>query len=277
MDENTLNAGAEEVVQPQEVQVGNAPDTNASEEGVVQPQTIDTDTDVGGEETNVVQPFRSFATREEYQSEIDNIVGSRLGDVRSIREQADKFAGVKKMMCELFGNVNEEEALQAFERSYYEAQAEKSGIPVDTQIRLARQEEELNTFRSEKEKADNDQRISEIVNDWRRQEEELKKDIPDFSLDAEISNKMFHDYVEKGLSIAEAYYLTHRSDILTRASSVGAAVAVNNIQQKNNRPSENGAGGATGGSVGIDVSKLTEDEMNEINERVRRGERVDFK
>ncbi|HIV86150.1 MAG TPA: hypothetical protein H9900_05000 [Candidatus Monoglobus merdigallinarum] len=99
-----------------------------------------------------------------------------------------------------------------------------------------------------------------------RQVEEFSRKNPGFDIRRELRNPQFCTYVwENGLSIEDAYYLTHRREM--NAFSM----------PEQRRITENGAA-RTGGSGMLkkNPAEMSDEEIDEIAERVRRGEKISF-
>lgn len=77
---------------------------------VVQPQNeINTGAVTTADPAEPQTPFKTFATEQEWQSEIDRIIGSRLKNDRIMREKAEKFDRLTDAREEAAASVNSPE------------------------------------------------------------------------------------------------------------------------------------------------------------------------
>ncbi len=96
---------------------------------------------------------------------------------------------------------------------------------------------------------------------------------PDFNMKAELENPKFSDYLWKnGLSIEDAYFLTHKDEIMEEAATDALAKA----SARRDRIAENGAGKNSPASVKKNPKEMTDKEIDSIIERVRNGEKITF-
>ncbi len=105
------------------------------------------------------------------------------------------------------------------------------------------------------------------------QRREFEKKNPEFNMKAEMENKDFVNYILKnGLSVEDAYFLTHRDEIIKGA----AEQAVNRLNIRRDRIAENGAGKNSPASVRKNPKDMSDKEIDSIIERVRNGEKISF-
>ena len=114
-----------------------------------------------------------------------------------------------------------------------------------------------------------EQRIDEIE----KQRLEFARKNPGFDMRKEMENADFINYVwVKGLSVEEAYFLVHREEILKQLAKGSRGESA----QSQERMVENGAGKNHPAIAKKNPRDLSDKEVDEIIERVRRGEKVSF-
>lgn len=92
---------------------------------------------------------------------------------------------------------------------------------------------------------------------------------PAFRMEEEIKNPAFRYYVwSVGLTVEEAYLLAHREEILAMLSKSRKPAAP--------RVTENAVSRIHAVSSYPDIENMSDDEVDAVLERVRRGERVSF-
>lgn len=114
-----------------------------------------------------------------------------------------------------------------------------------------------------------DKRVDEVMN----QVNKFKQIKPDFDLDKEMQNKAFAQLLwEKGLSVEDAYLLTHKEEIFNQIRSE----AMSSLTSRQERIVENGAGKSTPVIAKKNPKDLTDEEIEDIMTRVQNGEKITF-
>lgn len=229
----------------------------------MQEKVNDTEGDNGEQTQAANQAFRTFETQQQWQAEIDRIIGDRLKNTHKVM---DEYDALKRTLSDYYGAKDADEAVRLFREDIEGQMAEREGVNVDVYRRVQNAEQENAQYRRQLE-AINEARREEqrqaqaraIQADWENQAAELKKAVSDFDLKANMQNSEFADYVvNRGLSIADAYYLTRRAEQMTKAS-----------QRQERRPiHENGAMQKTsGGSAYTDINKLSDSDFEKYLEK----------
>ncbi len=114
--------------------------------------------------------------------------------------------------------------------------------------------------------------INSKVQELEKQHLEFMKKNPEFDMKAEMENPVFKNYVlGSGLSIEDAYILTHKEEILgALAKKTAKRTAMSD------RIAENGAGKNSPASVKKNPKDMSDKEIDAIIERVNRGEKISF-
>lgn len=328
MENEILNASAEEVVQPQNTdtdldagmgEVVQPQEMNAGTGGVVQPQNEtgfpqtergarrfvgersgdgvgggfdavgqngasevcrddeegNADVNSNVEETGQNPPtiYKSFETQQDYQAEIDRIIGQRLGDTRELKNRAAEYDRLSGQLQELFGTDDVKAAMDIFTQQYAEAMAAQQGTTPEAflehqeLVSKARQLEQLQ--QQQTQQMQRQQRMSQIDG----QVNAFKEKNPEFDMGKEVENTEFCRMIwEQGLSVEDAYYLTHKDALFKQAQTA----VVNNIAANQTRIPENGAGKVQPTVNKINPDKLTFSDIDSILERVSNGEKIQF-
>ena len=115
---------------------------------------------------------------------------------------------------------------------------------------------------------------------WISQAEEARKLYPDLHLEQEVRNPKFARLLETGLSVEEAYLLTHRHQILPAVIRYSAKTVeeklANRIAANGARPAENGMDARSASVVKDDVSKMSRAQREDLIRRARQGEVIRF-
>jgi hypothetical protein len=293
---NTSNAAAsgsqslgETVVYGKEA----APQTvNNDGNGAGNQQTTNTDTPPTQGElidfSNIPQEKRSDyfkrfkeAFKNEYTQEFDSHFDRRF---KGHKEQETKLNSYEPIVQALmkYHNVKDIAGLQnVIDTDIMADLAEQEGFPsVEKYKEFLAAKNESTQAKAKLAEVNSQQANQDRINDWVKQGNELKKSYEGFDLSKEILIPEFAARLEQGMSVQDAYTLTHINDIVTNAAKTAAEKAkenvVSSIQTKGARIPENGTKQSPGIVRKTDPSKLTPSDLAEIRKRVARGEKITF-
>ncbi len=231
----------------------------------------DAEDDSNGDDTaddgGAGQAYRTFATQEEWQAEIDRIIGGRL---KNAHKTLDEYESIKRTISDYYNTENADEAVKLFRADLQQQIAERSGVDVEMYRRMQNAEDENTQYKNQLEQLRQMQeqerragQVQAIQAEWQKQADELAKTAAGFNLKESMQDKEFAGYVvDKGLSIADAYYLTQRSRRLAESREAQA----HKLQRKPVR--ENGmARQAAGGSAYTDVRALSDADFEKYLEK----------
>lgn len=190
------------------------------------------------------------------------------------------------------GNAENLEALTEAVKSgkvkndeYYETLAAERGISVKTAREMDRMESELQRANTEKQRAEqvrqaaeHQQRAAAVRAQWEAEAARLKVKYPAFELDEVLNNPSVADMIRRGIGLEAAYRAAY-FDQLMEASTARTAQQVEQgvtarIQQRAQRPAENGAHPGGAAEMKVDVAHMTAKQRAELAKRARRGERI---
>lgn len=190
------------------------------------------------------------------------------------------------------GNAENLEALTEAVKSgkvkndeYYETLAAERGISVKTARELDKMEGELQRANAEKQRAEqmrlaaeHQQRAAAVRAQWEAEAAHLKEKYPAFELDEVLNNPSVADMIRRGIGLEAAYRAAYFDQLMTEstartAKQVEQGVAAR-IQQRAQRPAENGAHPGAAAETKVDVAHMTAKQRAELAKRARRGERI---
>lgn len=190
------------------------------------------------------------------------------------------------------GNAENLEALTEAVKSgkvkndeYYETMAAERGISVKTARELDKMEGELQRANAEKQRAEqmrlaaeHQQRAAAVRAQWEAEAAQLKEKYPAFELDEVLNNPSVADMIRRGIGLEAAYRAAYFDQLMTEstartAKQVEQGVAAR-IQQRAQRPAENGAHPGAAAETKVDVAHMTAKQRAELAKRARRGERI---
>ena len=169
----------------------------------------------------------------------------------------------------------------ANDEAFFQAGAEKAGLNVDQYKQQLKLQADAERGRQISEAFQEQQKRNAMYSQWESEAAELQQAFPAFDLGLEIEhNDAFARLIANGTPVADAFVSTHLSEILSGSNAQAAQTAtqnvVNTIQQRAARPAEGAMQSQTAIQRKSDPSKLTNEDLDEINRRVARGETVSF-
>nr|DAH31476.1 MAG TPA: YsxB-like protein [Bacteriophage sp.] len=244
------------------------------------------------------QKRRAFGQlmRGEYAAEFEEAMqrAAQLA-VQSVQENP-AVKGLLEALGEAYGidagNAENLEALTEAVKSgkvkndeYYETLAAERGINVKTARELDKMEGELQRANAEKQRAEqmrlaaeHQQRAAAVRAQWEAEAAQLKEKYPAFELDEVLNNPSVADMIRRGIGLEAAYRAAYFDQLMTEstartAKQVEQGVAAR-IQQRAQRPAENGAHPGAAAETKVDVAHMTAKQRAELAKRARRGERI---
>lgn len=193
----------------------------------------------------------------EYKAAFDNqvqgIVQNRLARVTAQQRRLEKLSPAIEFLATKYKldteNLDDDALVAAIMKddSIVEDYADERGTSIETARADISDKLELARLRRESKIVMDRQAVDSHLQRLHQQAEEVKQFDPDFDVDAEIaSNAVFARMTSPqiGMSVADAYFATHRKEILAardNAQSKQAIEAVaNTIRAGQSRPKENG-------------------------------------
>lgn len=222
--------------------------------------------------------------KEEYQKRFNKALNARFKQNNELEEELNEYRRLGKLLSSRYdvdGNAPADIAAAIEEDDeFFETRALEEGMDVDTYKRLLKMEQENADYRRAEEERQHREGISQVYNEWVNQAEEAKEFFPSLDLEEECENEQFLRLLEVGVDVKTAYQVLHQDELVPQIMKASAQKAqedvISNINARKRRPVENGntQGGAV--STKLDPSKFTNKQLDEINRRVMRGEKISF-
>lgn len=232
-----------------------------------------------------VKAFRNLIRGEYkdlYDAEVSRIVTQRLKGAKGAEERLNKLEPGLSRLKRYYG-VEDDEKLSSTindDDHFYENEAIKRGLDVETYKALEQKDDALKRIMRQQEEAREREENTRMVLQWRQEEQELQKTFPDFDLETEMetSNGELFQMLQRGVSLEHAYLALHMDDIVgngfQQAAQWGSNKTLETIRARGMRPNENGNGSQTAVPRTVDVSKISRDQMKDIERRLMRGETI---
>lgn len=232
----------------------------------------------GGEEESEEEteeddkPFMVFKTKDEHQAYMDNIIGKRLGEQRKKNEEYDNLLHTFEQYFEVEGI----EGLKKKAEELLEDIAYQRGMTKEKLLQQQREQQELRNFRAMQEQ----QRQQAFINAFTADCEKLSKSNPelygDIKPDELMQNKRFLQMLGYGIPFKQAYDALHIDELVKKQTAKAKKSTLDNVKAKGTRISENATKRTKAASIKIDPSKMTDEQIAELEERAARGERITF-
>lgn len=219
-----------------------------------------------------------------YDARMEKTIKSRLKGSKETVDAYQKAAPILELLAKKHGvDVKDLDGLsKAIEEddSYFEEEALKRGLSVKQYKEVRKMEKEnaeLKAYMEEQKSKANTDRIYAALT---KQADETKQIYPSFNIKAELQNPQFTDLLKANIDVKTAYEVLHKDEIIPAAMQFAAreveTKVVNNIMAGGRRPAENGNSNQASALHKSDVSQLNSADINEINRRVARGEKITF-
>lgn len=220
--------------------------------------------------------------RDAYNKRVHDTVQKRLKGPSADAEKYRSLQPVLEMLGTRYGvDATDVKALSAAmeeDDSYYEAEAERMGIDVKQVKTLKRAERENQQLKAQLAEQENRTKMEQNIARWMQEAQAIAQKYPNLDLQQELSNPQFFSALMNGASVEGAYWGLYHEQLIPQAMQFTAQETerkiANKIQAQGQRPTENGAKAAV--QVKSDVSQLSNDDMDEIIRRARRGEKIRF-
>lgn len=225
--------------------------------------------------------------RDLYSSENSELIQKRLGESKDAQQTLAKLMPLLEQTGKKYGkDANDIDGIMAAfadDDSLYEEEAAKEGVSVEVY-------KQLKQFRADQEQREQQQQQDEMRARFENhlrgliaQGEKLKATFPNFDLRQELQNPDFARLTspEVGIDVETAYWTVHRRELTNATAQVAAQKSQQKLSQAMQsgmgRPSENGARNASPAlDIRSDPRQLKREDLREIRERVRRGEKISF-
>ena len=219
-----------------------------------------------------------------YNERVQDTVQKRL---KSTKETVDKYNALTpmlEMLSKKYGvDSSDIDALnKAIEEddSYYEEEALEKGTTVEHLKEIRKMKRENAELKKQVEENEIRENADRLYSTWLKQSEQTKAIYPSFDLETETQNPRFTELLRSNIDVRTAYEVIHKDEIIPAAMQFSAKAAEQKITNKiianGARPSENGLSSQSAAVVKSDVSQLTNADIDEINRRIARGEKISF-
>lgn len=226
----------------------------------------------------------------EYNKQMQAVVQSRLKTAKNAEESLSKITPALELLARKHNmdpaNIDYDALAKAIndDSDYYEDKALEMGVPVETAMKIDKEERETARKQAQEQRTLQEQKFQEHIEKLEQQGENLKKVFPSFDLRTELKNPTFARLTAPGvgLSVEDAYYAVHRNEIQAASMQAVAQKTAqkisNAIQSGSRRPDEAGISSQAPSVTTFDYRKASIEQRNALKQRIRdaaaRGEKL---
>lgn len=230
----------------------------------------------------------------EYNEAMQKTVSERVKKSKAAQAAAEdklnKLAPALELMARKYNldaeNLDYEQLATAVseDTAYYEQKAVDMGVSVETAKHIDQLERESARRKAEDARSEEEKALQQHFRKLSEQAQQLKATFPNFDLMEELKNPSFARMTAPniGISVEDAYYAVHRSEIQTASMKVAAQKTAENlsktIQAGQKRPVENGTSAQAPSITTIDWRNASRDQREAQREAIRsaaaRGNRL---
>lgn len=219
-----------------------------------------------------------------YDAKMQDTIQKRLKGTAETVQKYQALTPVLQMLGEKYGvDASDVTALsKAIEddESFYENEALERGLTVEQVKEIRKMQRENEALKAQMEQAEMQSRADALYAAWMEQAEQTKRVYPSFDLQTELQNEQFRNLLQSNVPLQTAFEVIHKDEIIPAAMQYTAQKitekVTNSIRAGKTRPQEGAMGNRSPVQVKSDVSQLTKADIDEINRRVARGERITF-
>lgn len=195
--------------------------------------------------------FKMFNTKEDYQSHIDSIIGSRLKDDREQKERLEKLQGLIAKLLTVFGAKDEDELINTLSPA------------IDEVVKNGEEEKSYNDF------------VAALEDELENLPDGLINGVDAHSLSL---NEDFLNLLSCGLDIGEALEVMSEAEKLSEGDNADIPEdrAAQGRSQSAARPAENALSATGAARISKNAGYLTDEELADIVKRVSKGEKIRF-
>ena len=264
---------------------------NAQQVAAAETQTEETAADTGEETpTAPKMTWDEVLKNEEFNKEIQKIVQARLRTSKVAEENLQKLAPALEVLARQYGqdinNLDYDALSKAIDddNRFYEDKAFERGETVEKTKR--EDQEERGTARQQRQENQTleQQRFQKHIEGLQQQGEAMKAVFPNFNLMEELKNPVFQRMTAPnvGISVADAYYAVHRSEIqfasMQAATQQAMQQAANAVQAGQHRPAENGTSAQAPSVTTFNYRNASREQRDALKKRIyeaqARGEKI---
>lgn len=274
-------------------QTGEGGDGRGSDAGSQQEQTPQEGEEKKESRKERMERFRALVDGEGefadlYTREVQRAVDKRLSRSRQAAQQLQERLDAQQPVVDLLmqrykiqdGDVSALAKAVEADDSYWSEAADQAGMSVEQYRQLQRLERENAALRQAQVGRQAQDAAREQMRLWLGEAEELRREYPDFDLEAFVREPRNVEYLKHHVPMRMIYEYANRDAIRGQVAAGAAQAAAkgvtDSVRANAARPKEGGVAGQSGVVLKPNVEELTNEDIDDIIRRVRQGERISF-
>lgn len=213
-----------------------------------------------------------------------NIINKRFSETKQLESQLSTVQPLLAAIAQDYG-IEDLTDTSAVVNAYLNNEqrildrAAKSGMSVEQQKQFDALRTENSQLRQQQAFEQRAANANALRAQWDTETQKIVETIdPDFSLDEAFENQEFYDAVVKqNLPLEMAYFCAFQDRYNELISAKAEKAVTDNIRARGQRVPENGSGSQATATSQVDLSKLTDKQLDEYAKRALKGERIDFR
>lgn len=244
-----------------------------------------------GAEMSAFQQLINGDGKAEYEAEvgrrIDAAIRERFKNQRDWQAEKRQYSSIMQELGSKFG-VDPSDAAGIYTKltddlSMYREEADKNGVTPEVQREIHRMKAENQRLREAERATEQERAMDAHVRNIAQQAAKMKEAFPDFDLKTEMQNPRFVRMTSPGvgLSVEDAYFAIHGREIQRQTMQYTAQQAAqrvaSSVRAGASRPMENGMQRQNPVNMGVDIAHMDKKTRAEYRDRIRRGEKINFR
>lgn len=222
--------------------------------------------------------------KDQYGKAVKEAVDKRFRGKQAALDAYAKQSPLIDMLASRYGReaTDIDGIIQAFQddNALYEQEAMEKGLDTETLKAMKRVEYENAALHRQMEERKQQEGSQRIYAQWVEAGNALQQIYPNFNLQEELTNENFSGLLMAGVDMKTAFEVVHHDEIMPAAMQFAAKTTeeklAKSIEAGRNRPRENGISSQAAALHRADPSKLSFADIDEINRRIARGDRIKF-
>lgn len=214
-----------------------------------------------------------------YQKDVRSQVQRRYQENRKLQQQIESYTPLLDLLGTKYGvqSGKVEDIIEAIDKdhAFFEEQALKAGMPVETYKNFVRMQAQNNQLLEAQRRAENLRQKQDTYARWDRESEECARKYPGFDFEREAGNPEFSRLLGSGASVMTAYQACHFDELMQGMAldteRVTKKQVADTIRAGALRPEENAVSGTPAGEQKVDFMAMSSSEFRKYREDLLAG------
>lgn len=209
----------------------------AAETAAEGPETEEASAEAAEAEAVGDQPFKTFATEDEYNSAMEDyanrIYGERLRNGDAAMAQLSQLSD----QASRYYDDGEQDPLGRLRGDLESQTAQRYGQTPEQYRQSEADRRDLEAYRSQQQAQQSQQAGRQaIIDRWNAESDRLRQSVPDFDLETALKNDEFKEMVVRGASIDGAYYAVKYNELQSQQAQQARKPIMQNAAQSGTKP-----------------------------------------